>query len=460
MFEGMGRVAYGDEQELAAPMHTLSARVGEDHLAMLAYLATLPEDRPWEDWGARNLTHWVSMQLRTSYWRASRLLRAAHALHELPRTRAALRTGRLPLESVLELARFARPCDEAELIAWAEVRSPSTIRHEAERRARLMAEEVRDMERNRSARWWFQDGTFGLEAYLPAAQGATIARALERVADTIPVMPGEEEENGTEQRRADALVALCAGRLSSDPDPDRATVVVHARLEDLRTEGANAEIEGGGVIDPVTVSRLLCDARVQTVLLDGQGGLVEAAQVRRDPPPWLVRLVRQRDKTCRFPGCEARRYTQAHHIRFWSKGGRTKLSNLALLCGVHHRVVHEHGWTLTRDEHGELRWFWPDGRPHRVGHSPLDEERQEWRRRLEETRIRFGFKLAPEGHRGTMPIPGIGPGASRSPRRADEATLSRTPLGDPRPRSRTDRRTPPVGLPSLPAAAPIHRARE
>lgn len=87
-------------------------------------------------------------------------------------------------------------------------------------------------------------------------------------------MPGEEGLACIAQLRADALVALCAGRLSADPDPDRATVVVHARLQDLRQGGAGAQIEGGGVMDPLSVSRLLCEARLQSVLEDETGGLV------------------------------------------------------------------------------------------------------------------------------------------------------------------------------------------
>src|SRR5439155_487593 len=93
--------------------------------------------------------------------------------------------------------------------------------------------------------------------------------ALEHLTDlarALPLMPGEGDPAFEQARRADALVALCSNRIAVDADPDRATVVVHARLGDLvGTDGA-AEIEGGGRIHPETARRLLCDARVQTVL--------------------------------------------------------------------------------------------------------------------------------------------------------------------------------------------------
>ena len=68
----------------------------------------------------------------------------------------------------------------------------------------------------------------GLMAELPAAQGAVVVKALDRLAHTIPVMPGEDDPCFVDQRRADALVAMASVQIADDADPDRATVVVHA----------------------------------------------------------------------------------------------------------------------------------------------------------------------------------------------------------------------------------------
>jgi hypothetical protein len=68
MFEVMGSCAYAEEEALGAPLDELSARVGEAQLGLLHQIATLPEDREWEDWGARNLTHWLSMRPREPRW--------------------------------------------------------------------------------------------------------------------------------------------------------------------------------------------------------------------------------------------------------------------------------------------------------------------------------------------------------------------------------------------------------
>ena len=89
----------------------------------------------------------------------------------------------------------------------------------------------------------------------------------------------------------------------------------------------------------------------------------------REPSAWMVRQIRYRDRECRFPGCGARRFTQAHHIRWWRNGGRTDLDNLLLICSFHHKLVHEHGWAVKRDADGSLRWFRPGGIRYRAGPS-------------------------------------------------------------------------------------------
>ena len=61
-----------------------------------------------------------------------------------------------------------------------------------------------------------------------------------------------------------------------------------------------------------------------------------------------MRQLKYRDRECTFPGCGARRFTQAHHIVWWERGGATDLDNLVLVCSFHHKLVHEYGWGLKR----------------------------------------------------------------------------------------------------------------
>ena len=49
------------------------------------------------------------------------------------------------------------------------------------------------------------------------------------------------------------------------------------------------------------------------------------------------------------PDCD-RAIAHVHHREHWTKGGPTDLANLHGLCRFHHRLVHEGGWTMQRDD--------------------------------------------------------------------------------------------------------------
>jgi hypothetical protein len=217
------------------------------------------------------------------------------------------------------------------------------IRHRGDVMARVDREGVVETERARTLSWWWfeEERRLGLHAELPAAQGAVVVRAIERMAERVPSMPGEEDL--VETRHADTLVAICSAQAAADPDPDRATVVIHAQLSGLEDGSGGRELERGTAVHPDTVRRLLCNGRVQTVIEDAAGDVVGLGPHLREPPAWMLRQVRYRDRECRFPGCGARRFTEAHHVRWWRHGGRTSLENLLAICSFHHRLVHEHG---------------------------------------------------------------------------------------------------------------------
>jgi hypothetical protein len=359
-------------ERLVEAIDAVHARIGRSQREFLSLIGEIDRREAWQDAGARDTAHWLAMRYGVSSWKAHRFLTAAHALDSLPRLSEALCRGELGIDKVLELARFASPETEAGLIAWARQVSLATVRRRGDLAARVSIHDDRDADRDCFLSWWYLDEgrRLGLEAELPAAQGAIVVRALERVAATIPPMPDEQDHYYSSARRADALVSVCSAAIARDPDPDRATVVVHAQLDGLQSGSGGCEIEHGPVVHPETVRRLLCNARTQVVLEDRAGNALGLGRMSREPPAWMARQVRYRDRGCRFPGCGTRAFTEAHHVRWWRNGGRTDLANLLLICSFHHRLVHEHGWSVRRDPDGALQWFRPDGIRYQAGPSP------------------------------------------------------------------------------------------
>jgi hypothetical protein len=145
---------------------------------------------------------------------------------------------------------------------------------------------------------------------------------------------------------------------------DRCQVTVHvdaAVLDDPGAEG-RAEIEDGPWIASDTVRRLACEASLVQMLDDRTGLPLDVGRRTRSIPPAIRRAWKVRDGGCRFPACTQTPWVDGHHIRHWADGGETRLDNLVLLCRFHHRLVHEGGFELYRDAHGDIRFKSPDGR--------------------------------------------------------------------------------------------------
>jgi hypothetical protein len=307
---------------------------------LLEVILRCDRDEVWESDGCWSYAQWLSARLHISRWAARRLIHAAHALPQLPKTSEALATGRLSLDKVVELCRFATPETEAELIAWARGVLPVTIRERADLARRQALEDALEAHRDRTLSWsWSDDGQrLGLWGELPGDQGAIVTKALDRMAGKLPDVVTDEDdltapEGSLDMRRADALVALCSARTADDQDPDRATVVVHAPLAALLgTDERGCGLEGGGILHPETVRRLSCNCRLEVVIEDEDGFVIGIGRASRTPPPYLRRALLQRDRGCQFPGCGGRRFLHCHHIWHWIKGGPTDLTNLVLLC--------------------------------------------------------------------------------------------------------------------------------
>ena len=220
--------AHRSTSSLIDDVRQLRAEISRSQRELLLQLAALEAREAWLEDGARDMPHWVSMQLGISYWKASRWVAAGKMLSELPVISSAFERGDLSLDKVVELTRLATPGREAGLVTWAERVSAGAIRRRADLERRIERCEVEDAEESRSVTWWYFDEgrRFALEAELPAASGAKIAGALDRVASELPAMPDGEPATDVHQRRADASVQVCSGRSGATGDGDQTTVIL------------------------------------------------------------------------------------------------------------------------------------------------------------------------------------------------------------------------------------------
>jgi Domain of unknown function (DUF222)/HNH endonuclease len=130
------------------------------------------------------------------------------------------------------------------------------------------------------------------------------------------------------------------------------------RLQDsLLRLGADL-VSGPGGLASYLRSRLL--GRPYT----GTSQVLDMGAPTAEIPPHLRRAVILRDRHCSFPGCwQPPAACQVHHLIPRSKGGKTALGNLKLLCRFHHLIaIHRWGWTLTCHPDGTTTAAGPGGR--------------------------------------------------------------------------------------------------
>jgi hypothetical protein len=228
-----------------------------------------------------------------------------------------------------------------------------------------------------------EDGAVLKTALLPLAKPEPAAGESAECADPgQPVPVRDPREHGA--RMWDALVRAAQHVLDTHLPPTSHTlparVTVTIGLDALRDGVAERALTGvvGSDLSVATIRRLACDAEVIPVVLDGQGEPLDVGRTRRlvTGPIWTALLAR--DIHCTFPGCDRPPVMcHAHHIRHWVDGGDTELGNLVMLCGHHHRVIHDSPWQLRLSSSDHKPEFLPPPKPgverHWIRHRPRQE---------------------------------------------------------------------------------------
>jgi Domain of unknown function (DUF222) len=145
------------EERLVSEMDAAHAAVSQAQLRLFSVIARVDRSELWRDWGAHDTAHWLSMRYGMSSWHADRWIATAHALGSLPEIAEAFARGELGLEKVIELARFATPEIERELVHWARHASRTAVRRRADLETQKTVEDAREVDRSRSLRWWYHD---------------------------------------------------------------------------------------------------------------------------------------------------------------------------------------------------------------------------------------------------------------------------------------------------------------
>ena len=352
--------------ELDRAIVNLAARINASTYDLLVLIREFDERAGWLKCGSTCCSQWLHWRCDLSPSAAREKVRVAHALKELPQISMEFAKGALSYSKVRALVRVATPANEGLLLNFALSTTAARVEercHQMRNTSPTAADAANRAHARRSLRVWkdSERGMLTITVELPLESGALVCQALDKAVEAEGRKGPEFEEDSWSAQQADALETLAKGYLSGGAREgasaaDGYQVVVH--VDGVALEGG----EGRSDLAMESVKRLTCDGSVVPMVDGIDGEPMNVGRKHRTVPTALKRALWSRDGGCSFPGCTHTRFVDAHHIRHWADGGETSLENTALLCSAHHRLVHEGGYEIRKDNRG--RWYFrrPDGR--------------------------------------------------------------------------------------------------
>lgn len=197
-----------------------------------------------------------------------------------------------------------------------------------------------------------------------------------------------DKDRSPAQRRAAALVEMArrssaAGDRDDDTDDDELEFEPVDTPEPVRErsrprrpqlwcivdlplgddEACIARLDDGSLVPQGVLERWACDSTWGRVIMKPKSLPIDVSRISYTPSAGQRRALVARDRGCFVPGCKRKpRWCEAHHVIPWPHGP-TSLDNLVLLCGRHHKQVHNHNielipgtapqiWTVVRAADG------------------------------------------------------------------------------------------------------------
>jgi len=374
-------IEFDEVDALADRIASSAATVDATMHQLLTHIRRFDALKGWARQGAKSCAHWLSWRVGDALGAAREKVRVARALGSLPLVDIAFEKGQLSFSKVRAITRVANAETEKLLLQFAEhstgaqleqiCRGYRTVERICESGRKAVPKDERWVRRRHC-----DSGMVRIEAQLTADEADLVFRALEEARreavkkeEKAPKF-GEVDEKA--QSLADGLVLAAESFLASGPKArsggTRNQILVHLTEETVERVSAGtseapfrAVLGDGSWLSGDVLLRLACDAGIVVAKVSPDGNVLDVGRKRRTIPPALLRALQIRDGGCRFPGCTSRAFVEGHHIQHWAQGGETKLENLVLLCGSHHRMVHEEGFQIDRYFDGTLMFIEPRG---------------------------------------------------------------------------------------------------
>lgn len=181
------------------------------------------------------------------------------------------------------------------------------------------------------------------------------AASLEGIITSKLAAPGPtKDEHGDDvpdprtasQRGFDAFMTVVNRGMSNPgapPSTARAAILLVVPFDPAtgRPSGV-AHTPTGQLVGEANASQLACSGEITPVFVGPGNEPLALGHTARFATPGQFKALVVRDEHCTFPGCSRLpQWCDTHHLQWWSRGGRTDVDQMALLCEQHHTLVHQ-----------------------------------------------------------------------------------------------------------------------
>ncbi|MFE6647718.1 DUF222 domain-containing protein [Nocardioides sp. NPDC057772] len=206
------------------------------------------------------------------------------------------------------------------------------------------------------------DGTVDIHARVSRAVGVRLRTILDSLAQPRKLSAQDRGVKAPYDRLLGQAFAWVVETYDVDQLPRHGghatTAFITMTLDQLRADLGTAALGfDGDQITAAEARRMACNADLVPVVLGTDSEILDFGRTARLAHPIQHRALRLRDKCCQAEDCDApAAWTEAHHLKPWSEGGRTDLENMVLLCGSDHRRIHDPNYGYERLPDGRIRF--------------------------------------------------------------------------------------------------------
>ena len=316
----------------------LAGQLSQFQVSIIDHAVDLLTDGNWAADGIRSPQHWLQVYFALAPAQALGIVKVAQRREAMEPVVSMMRQGRLSLDQAMVIAVHAPDAYVDSIAKLSEFMTVTQMRRTLSKYVLDDTDIKRPIPEQKPSPKKVEfhsytttyNGRYTLHVETTATDGALIENAIREAKDAL------FNAGDTEATLYDGFLEVCNRSLSAVESKSRQSK--YRILMHLDTDGTGW-VNKKGALPQHLLEQFTCDGQIIPVW-ETDGTPVSVGRTQRIVPGRTRRLVEDRDKGCRYPGCPVTGHVEIHHIHHWLFGGETNYDELISLCSRHHDAHH------------------------------------------------------------------------------------------------------------------------